>query len=204
MSYGNRELLELIQKGESSTVQFKERLPHQDSVAQEMAAFSNTKGGLLIIGVNDKTGALRGLSFEEIQSANQQLSNIASQSVFPSILITTEVVAVHGNNLIIVEIKEGISKPYKDRPGSIYMKNGSDKRIVPSNDEMARLLQNSRAMFADELSIAGTSMDDIDLGDYKGFYEKKFKKNFDKENITVQQSMQNQRLFKGNSLMPAC
>ena len=36
------ELLELIQKGESSSVQFKVRLPNQDSIAQEMTAFSNS------------------------------------------------------------------------------------------------------------------------------------------------------------------
>ena len=64
------ELLELIQKGESSTVQFKERLPHPDSLAQEMVAFSNTEGGIIIIGVNDKTGAINGLSFHEIQATN--------------------------------------------------------------------------------------------------------------------------------------
>ena len=65
------EILELISKGESSTVQFKDRLPHQDSLAQEMVAFSNTEGGILIIGVNDKTGSLNGLSFDEIQTINR-------------------------------------------------------------------------------------------------------------------------------------
>ena len=69
------EILELISKGESSTVQFKDRLPHQDSLVQEMVAFSNTEGGLLIIGVNDKTGSLNGLSFDEIQTINRQLVN---------------------------------------------------------------------------------------------------------------------------------
>lgn len=73
------ELLDIIQKGESSKVQFKERLPHPDSLAQEMAAFSNTQGGLIIIGVNDKTGALNGLSFAEIQATNMQLVNVSSQ-----------------------------------------------------------------------------------------------------------------------------
>lgn len=61
------ELLELIQQGENSNVQFKERLPHPDSLAQEMVAFSNTEGGKIIIGVNDKTGDLNGLSFQELQ-----------------------------------------------------------------------------------------------------------------------------------------
>ena len=60
------ELLTIINLGESSKVQFKERMPHPDSFAHELIAFSNSKGGIIIFGVNDKTGALNGLSFTEI------------------------------------------------------------------------------------------------------------------------------------------
>jgi predicted HTH transcriptional regulator len=96
------ELLEVIQKGENSRVQFKERLPHVNSIAQEMVAFSNTDGGRIIIGVNDKTGDLNGLSFQELQTVNQQLANVASQSVFPPIIIKTETVKVQEHNLVVV------------------------------------------------------------------------------------------------------
>jgi ATP-dependent DNA helicase RecG len=194
------EILEIIQKGESSTVQFKERLPHQDSLAQEMTAFSNSKGGLILIGVNDKTGTLNGLSFQEIQSTNQQLVNVASQSVFPSIIITTETVHVHGSNLIVVEIKEGLSKPYKDRLGSIYIKNGSDKRRVTSNDEISRLLQSSKVLFADEMIIHGTSIDDVNLEYYRGFIKRKYSKDFGDLGIELRQSLENLNLLKEGSL----
>lgn len=194
------ELLELIQKGESSSVQFKVRLPHPDSIAQEMVAFSNAEGGLIVIGVNDKTGALDGLSFEEIQATNLQLVNVASQSVFPPVIITTETVTVNGNNLIVVGIKEGISKPYKDRLGSIYMKNGSDKRRVTSNDEISRLLQSSKVMYADELPIQGSSANEIDVEYFKDFIKKKFNKNFEDLGIELKQSLENLNLMKDDSL----
>lgn len=103
------EILEIIQQGESSKVQFKEKLPHTDSLAHELIAFSNSKGGIILIGINDKTG---------------------SQSVFPSIIIDTEVLNVSGQNVMLVDIAEGTNKPYKDRLGTIYLKNGSDKRRV--------------------------------------------------------------------------
>ena len=194
------EIIELIHGGESSNVQFKERLPHQDSLAQEMVAFSNTGGGLLIIGVNDKTGSLNGLSFDEIQTTNRQLVNVASQSVFPSINITTETVNVEGSNLIVVEIKEGFSKPYKDQLGSIYMKNGSDKRRVTSNDEISRLLQSSKAMFVDEIPIQGTSAADINMEYYKGFIQKKYNKSFEDLGIELRQTLENLNLMKENNL----
>jgi len=194
------EILELISKGESSTVQFKDRLPHQDSLVQEMVAFSNTKGGVLIIGVNDKTGSLNGLSFDEIQTINRQLVNVASQSVFPSITITTETVNVEGSNLIVVGIKEGFSKPYKDRLGSIYMKNGSDKRRVTSNDEISRLLQSSKAMFADEMIIQGTTTADVNLEYYKVFIQKKYNKTFDDLGIELRQTLENLNLMNEGQL----
>jgi ATP-dependent DNA helicase RecG len=132
------ELIDLIEGGESSKVQFKERLPHIDSLAQEIVAFSNTGGGMIVIGVNDKTGALNGLSFQEIQAVNQQVVNTASNNIFPPVFLETETVKVDQNNLVVVNVKEGISKPYKDRNGTIYLKNGSDKRKVTSNDEIAK------------------------------------------------------------------
>ena len=193
-------LFELIQKGESSLVQFKERLPHPDSLAQEMVAFSNTKGGLIIIGVDDKTGALNGLSFNEIQQTNQQLVNVASQSVYPPIIISTETVNVCGENLIVVEITNGIGKPYKDRLGGIYMKNGSDKRRVTSNDEIARLLQSSKSLFADEMQVFGTSIEDIDEESYKFFLIRKYSKQPEDLGIKLIQSLENLNLMKDGVL----
>lgn len=194
------ELLELIQKAESSTVQFKERLPHQDSVAQEMAAFSNARGGKIIVGVNDKTGTLHGLTYDELQSTNRRLVEIASQQVFPPIIISTETVTANGNNILVVEIKEGISKPYKDRLGTIYVKNGSDKRRVTSNDEIARLLQSSKVLYADEMPIEGTTILDIDLTYYHSYILKKYNRSLEDLNINIIQSLESQNLLKNGSL----
>ena len=50
------ELLNIIASGETSTVQFKERLDNDTSIAAEMIAMSNTKGGIILFGIKDKTG----------------------------------------------------------------------------------------------------------------------------------------------------
>jgi len=113
------ELLQIIKKGESSKVQFKERLPHIDSLAHELIAFANTSGGFLLIGVNDKTGDLNGLSFTEIQQSNSQIVNAASQKIFPPICVITETISVEDQNIVVVKVDEGKSKPYKDRDGII-------------------------------------------------------------------------------------
>ena len=50
------ELLHIIRMGETSTVQFKERIDDTYKLGCELTAFSNSLGGQLLIGVNDKTG----------------------------------------------------------------------------------------------------------------------------------------------------
>lgn len=71
--------------GETSTIQFKERIEDAYKLGCELVAFSNSLGGRLLVGVNDKTGELNGLSFAELQKMTTLLSNTASENVKPSI-----------------------------------------------------------------------------------------------------------------------
>ncbi len=173
------ELLDLVQKGESSVVQFKVRINDAYKTGTEMVAFSNTMGGLIIIGVDDKTGDIHGLSFEEIAKTNQLLANAASDNVRPQIFIETETVKVDKKNIIVASIAEGLSKPHTDNKGIIWLKNGSDKRKVVAREEMARLLQSSGNLFADETSVNGTTVNDIDEDFFQEFLLAKTKKSIE-------------------------
>jgi predicted HTH transcriptional regulator len=193
------ELLTIIKRGESSKIQFKERLPHIDSLAHELIAFSNSQGGMIIFGVNDKTGDLNGLSFEEIQQINRQLVNVASQKVYPPVYLTTETVTVNDNQLVIVKIEEGISKPYKDFNGTIYIKNGSDKRKVISNDEIARLL-GSRSLLADETEIFDTSIKDLDVRLFSEHFKKEFGISFEEKGLTLEEALRAKKVMRNSHL----
>jgi predicted HTH transcriptional regulator len=194
-----QELLDIINGGESSKIQFKERLPHQDSLAHELIAFSNSKGGMIIIGVNDKTGAINGLSFNEIQQINQQLVNIASQKVYPPVYITTETTTINDNRLIVVYIDEGLSKPYKDSNGIIYLKNGSDKRKVTSNDEIARLLR-SKNLLADEIEIFDSSLKDLESLLFSEYFKKEFNMTYEEKGLTLEEALLAKKVMRNNHL----
>jgi predicted HTH transcriptional regulator len=170
----SEQIKQLIPQGETSAVQFKLRLEDAYKAGVEMVAFSNTQGGTLIIGVNDKTGAVAGLSFEEIQHANALLANAASENVKPAIVITTETVNVDGNNLIVAIIPQGKDKPYKDNKGIIWVKNGSDKRKVFSNTELRVMMQSCGTLSADSDSVAGSSYRDIAEPTLKHFLFKRY------------------------------
>lgn len=194
------ELLDLIQKGESSTVQFKVRIYDAYKTGTEMVAFSNTKGGLLVIGVDDKTGDINGLSFDELQSTNQLLANAASDNVKPTIYIFTETVEIDNKNIVVAHISEGISKPHTDNKGIIWVKNGSDKRKVVAREEMARLLQSSGNMFADETLVNGTTINDIDDDFFKQFIKSKTNKSFEELGQSSSELLSNMRMLRNGNL----
>ena len=102
-------ILKQIKVGETSCIQFKERVLDKYDIGCEMVAFSNARGGKLVIGIKDKTGAVNALSYTEVQETTNLLSDIASENVVPSILIEVNTFAVKDGNIVIATVKEGIN-----------------------------------------------------------------------------------------------
>ena len=100
--------------GETTKVQFKEAFTSQKEIAKEMIAFANSKGGVILFGVEDKSGKLVGLSYDEIQVISRELGNAANEQVRPTIYIDTEVVRMDEKHFLICSIEEGKNKPYKN------------------------------------------------------------------------------------------
>ena len=108
-----QEVLKLCGKGEQTPVQLKERVLDTYEVGKEIACYANERGGgMIIVGVNDKTGGINALSRTEIQEQSSLLSQIAEQNVKPAISIKSENVDVPGGQLIVVTIPEGINTPF--------------------------------------------------------------------------------------------
>ena len=138
------EIFKLRDTAEQTRVQFKERVTRDNryDVSCEMVAQSNYHGGMIVVGIDDKTGQINPLSFQEVQETTNLLGSMASDSVLPQILIETEVVAVDGGNLVVATIKEGLNKPYHDSKGIVWVKQSSDKRRVFDNAELAEMMKN--------------------------------------------------------------
>ena len=165
------ELIELIGRGEDSRTQFKQTITNPESVAGDLVAFSNSKGGRIVIGVNDQ-GTVVGLLTDDIRRINQLVSNTATNLVRPSINPTTENISVGGMLVMVVTVQEGISKPYADNNGVFWVKSGADKRRVTSREEVQRMLQSADLVHADEVPVEGATTGDIDLEHFSGFFEK--------------------------------
>jgi ATP-dependent DNA helicase RecG len=145
------ELLDKIKTGEDSCTQFKVNLNNIDSLAAELVAFSNGKGGTIYVGVNDNAQAT-GIDKSEVGRLNQMISNACSQHVKSPIAVHTDNVPLDSGAIVIaIRVPEGIDKPYFDKNGIIWLKNGADKRRINSKEELQRLFQETDIVHADEV-----------------------------------------------------
>lgn len=197
------ELLDIINTGETSKVQFKEKMLHPDSIAAEMAAFSNTMGGMILFGIKDKTGEITGLSYEEIQKYSQDIGNYATNNIVPGIYVKTEVVPVAYNGerkILIVYIDEGINKPYKDLNRDVWVKQGSDKRRVTDNAEMLRLFQQGSHLLADEIEVYDTSIEDVNQELFRGYFKKEFHATIEEKGLSFEKALRVKKAFRNDKL----
>jgi ATP-dependent DNA helicase RecG len=193
------ELLETLARGEDSWRQFKKNVTNADSLAAEMVAFSNGNGGKMFIGVNDD-GTIAGLSADDIRRLNQLIANTASQAVKPAINPTTENIQTPDGLVLCLDIPSGINKPYQDKNGSFWVKNGSDKRKATSREEIQRLFQRANLIHADELPVLGLTTADLDMEYFENFFKKRFGETLEEQNRPLQNILENMNLLREGSL----
>ncbi len=197
------ELLDIVSTGETSKVQFKEELPNKDSVAQEIVAMSNSLGGVILIGIKDVTGEVVGLTAEQIEDYDRVISQIAD-NIKPIVYITTEVIKVERDglikNVLVVNVQEGINKPYKTAKGEIYIKQGSNKRLLTDNSEIMRLFQQSSNLLADEMEVYDTTIDDIDERLFADYFKREFKVSFQEKGLTYEEALRAKRVLRNDKV----
>lgn len=164
MTYSSEQITEQLSLGEDSQWEFKQvefkgnrpKSPSRDDWADEMAAFANTNGGVLLCGVTDR-GEVQDMSSDRMDKLENLLVEICSDSIKPSIQINTFRKKIRGKGaVLLVEIPEGYSQ--HDSPGGSFRRAGSSKRKMTS-DERLRLAQKrgqSRFLWFDKQTMPET------------------------------------------------
>lgn len=199
------ELIELLSRGEDSHTQFKQAqdIRNATSLAAEMVAFANAEGGRILIGVDD-LGSIVGITQDDIRRLNNLVSNVASENVRPPINPITENVSTEKGLVMVVTIREGLSKPYADNQGIFWMKSGANKRPVTSREEIQRMMQRAGLVNADEVPVEGTTLDSLDDDHFNGFFQKQYdrsvKQALEDSGLTMARLLNNLGLAKDETL----
>ncbi len=194
------ELIEILSRGEDTKHQFKENFHNVDSLAAEIVAFSNSGGGQIFIGVEDRNWKVKGLTRDDIKRLNQLISNAASQSVKPPVNPVIENISHPDGIVMVVTIPDGINKPYMDNNGAIWVKSGSDKRRVTSREEMQRMFQSAGLIHGDEIPANGLSIGDLDLPFFEEFFKKEYGETLDAQENSLKNILENMNLAKDGVL----
>jgi ATP-dependent DNA helicase RecG len=94
-----RELRAQVALGEDSRRQFKQDTQSPDALAAKMAAFANSEGSVIFLGVADD-GPLPGLSLADVSRLNQMISNVAVQHVRSPLTVQIENVELENGRLV--------------------------------------------------------------------------------------------------------
>ncbi|MEA3397092.1 MAG: ATP-binding protein [Chloroflexota bacterium] len=159
----------LVAQGEGPTVEFKREIPRQaDDLTTELVAFANTRGGTVILGVDDDA-QLVGLTGDP-QRVEERVMGLC-RVCDPPLAVTIEVVELKGYLLLIIRVPEGSDKPYRAR-GRCYVRAGSTTQRA-SREEERRLFQESAQVLYERTPLEEADYEDLDEGKLRRYFEKR-------------------------------
>lgn len=137
---------ELIRNGETDTVEFKEKIGKPEEFAETVVAFANTKGGVVLLGVDDHSQVV-GL-FEK--GYEDTISNVLRSHCDPQVKCEINRRQLDENSIIIVNVEEGEDKPYIVRDKGPYIRANATDRIATRYelDEIYRQKQSGYGPYA--------------------------------------------------------
>lgn len=124
----------LIQGGESESLEFKEKVPDKWDLAAAVSGFANSDGGRLLIGVSDSAEVV-GCELEKLAD---RFTNIMHAHCEPVPPFTTGSLTVRDTNIVVVNVAAGDDKPYIVKDHGTYVRVGATTRRA-NRYEMDRL-----------------------------------------------------------------
>lgn len=134
-------IIELLKQSEGKTIEFKRDLSSPINIIRTVIAFANTAGGTLVIGVEDKSHYVLGLSEPHVRE--EQLANLISDNIKPNLVPDIDIIPWKETYLLVIRVFPGSARPYFHKKQG--MEDGTYVRVGSTNrragDEIIRELQ---------------------------------------------------------------
>lgn len=162
------EILQIIEKGENGSVEFKTADVRPDSIAREIVGFANSQGGVILLGVTDD-GTIKGIELSK--KYDEWVSNISRNNVVPPIDCVYYETKLSETSIGIIEVPKGFDKPYQTTDGKFLVRINSTLRTA-SQGELLRLFQQSGVFHYDLNSVSNTSISDLNIFQIDKYFAK--------------------------------
>jgi predicted HTH transcriptional regulator len=137
-----KDLYRLVRKGEGETLEFKRKAAHPEKIMKEVVAFANTRGGDLLIGVDDN-GTIPGVKYadEEIFVLNKALFTLCK----PKVKFKYQVIPLDeegSRSVVHYEILESKKKPHYALPDTSTERGKAYIRVLDKSIQASREVRN--------------------------------------------------------------
>ena len=139
------ELKNLISEGENFKIEFKRQFSSVEKIAKELIAFANTKGGMILFGVDDD-GTIYGVPSEK--SEIDLIREAAKDYCEPPIDPIVQVIELNRKDVVVAIVEESRIKPhrlqdYRDvlSPDARVYIRINDKSVIASR-EVVKILES--------------------------------------------------------------
>jgi ATP-dependent DNA helicase RecG len=176
MRLSRNDLIAKLTLGEDNLLECKEvrfsgssvRGPSQNDLADELAAFANSRtGGTLLLGIDDKTREVLGIPVDRLDLVEALVRQAVEDSIKPPLAPVIERLTLPdslGIEHAILRVDISPSLFVHQSPAGYMHRVGSSKRPIPP-DYLAQLFQQrsqSRLIRFDELPVVSAQREDLD------------------------------------------
>ena len=153
MNYHVEEIESRLRSGEDSGWEFKQvefggdrpKRPTRGDWADEIAAFANAAGGVVLASVSDD-GLVIGMSRPQIVNLDSLLVEVSTDTIKPPVRIRTHHTELSDGRLVLlVEVPE--SDSVHESPGGSYTRVGASKRLMVGDERLLLAQRRSQARF---------------------------------------------------------
>ncbi len=139
------ELKSLISEGENFKIEFKRQFSSVEKIAKELIAFANTKGGMILFGVDDD-GTIYGVASEK--SETDLIREAAREYCEPPIDPIVQVIELNRKDVVVAIVEESRTKPHRlqdyrerlSRDAKVYIRI-NDRSVIASR-EVVKILES--------------------------------------------------------------
>lgn len=157
----SHELELLIKEGESLRVEFKER--YSSKIDRDIVAFANTKGGYLILGVDDDGNRVGEVLTNKLKAEIIDLG----QNCDPAIH-TPKIIRI--DNVVVIEVPESDEKPHSCSNGFYRRLDGVTQKMSQKEIKLLFKENDFHSSFEEKLHRNAT-IDDISKSKIKCFFK---------------------------------
>ncbi len=135
------EVTAMLEEGEGLTVEFKRKVSSPEKIAREMIAFANTRGGVVLFGIDDDKSVV---GVESEKSEMEDIRLAAEALCDPPLRYEVFIFQIGGLDIICVRVPESERKPHylvsENGERQAYVRVG--EKSVQASKEMVRVLRH--------------------------------------------------------------